>query len=336
MMLVAAKSRQADATEEKVSYISGREETTTIAVKSIEIDSGFVIFEGRYIPPPYIILSEQGKTFINGIEVPQTRRPPFQRRGFSIRHKMQMHSSQDGKRIEQHLRKDAMLIFKQKGPMVFVPTNQAICILDILLSDETQNTKVQRLLQASTPWITSVEWATLVEKFNAPVELYDRVEVLKQHLLELDENDTDASWYPRAFVSSITITGFILAVLALGILLGCRTPMIKGWRDINRSNHSCRQVINLVILIVILNIYDLICTLFAQGVGGLWELNPFACQMVERAPMIVTFKLALTIGAALMFLLTRYHRLAQIGSYWFGVLYTVLILRWITFNSLIL
>jgi hypothetical protein len=112
--------------------------------------------------------------------------------------------------------------------------------------------------------------------------------------------------------------------------------MIPGRRAKVLSSTACRQVVWLVVLIVILNLYDLVCTLFAQGVGGLWELNPFASRLMQDASMVVMFKLALTAGAAILFLATRHHRLTQVGSWWVGVVYTVLILRWTTFNSIFL
>jgi hypothetical protein len=139
-----------------------------------------------------------------------------------------------------------------------------------------------------------------------------------------------------SFLSGITITGFILTVWALGTLLGCRPPAINGGQEIGSSKGSSRQVIWLIVLIVVLNIYDLTCTLFAHGVGGLWELNPFAGSVIENAPMVVTFKISLTIGAAILLLLGRRLKLAQIGVWWISVLYTVLIIRWSIFNSIFL
>jgi hypothetical protein len=68
--------------------------------------------------------------------------------------------------------------------------------------------------------------------------------------------------------------------------------------------------------------------------GGLWELNPFASPIIHDNYGIIAFKLSLTFGAAVLFLVARRHRLAQVGSWWAGVLYTVLILRWATFNTM--
>lgn len=53
--------------------------------------------------------------------------------------------------------------------------------------------------------------------------------------------------------------------------------------------------------------------------------EPFAHKPVGDTAVIVTFKIVLTIGAALLLLLARRHRLARISAWWAGVLYTVLI-----------
>jgi hypothetical protein len=71
-------------------------------------------------------------------------------------------------------------------------------------------------------------------------------------------------------------------------------------------------------------------------VGGLWELNPLAGPLLEHVPMIVTYKVSLIIGAAILLVVGRHLKLAQIGAWWIGVLYTVLIIRWTVFNSIFL
>ena len=237
--------------------------------------------------------------------------------------------------IEQNLRRDAMLICTHSGLTVYCPLQQAIPILDVLLSDQTQDEKLQTLMEIGPSWIPSDQWALMVEKFKAPAELSERVLVLIQQRAEVGENDTDEE-LSMSFLSGITIAGFILAVWAFGTLLSCRPPAITGEQEVDSAKGYYRKVIWLIVLIVVLNIYDLVCTLFAHGVGSLWELNPFAGSLIENAPMIVTFKISLTVGAAIMLVLGRRLKMAQIGVWWISVLYTVLIIRWTIFNSIFL
>jgi len=327
--------RRPDAAEKRTDRTSRSKKPGIETIEPVEIHSGFVISEGRYMPPPYVVRLRQGKVFVNDIEVRDRNRPQMTRRFMGMRSMNPMFSRQSGTHIEQHLRRDGMLICSSSRPAAYLTAQEAIPVLDILMSDEQPGAKIRTLLQAGPDWMAKEQWKLIAGTFDAPAEIADRLQVLKQRQSESELVDTDYEW-SWAFLSAITIAGFVLSVWALGTLLACRPPMIPGRRAKVLSSTACRQVVWLVVLIVILNLYDLICTLFAQGVGGLWELNPFASRLVQDAPMIVMFKLALTAGAAILFLTTRHHRLTQVGSWWVGVVYTVLILRWTTFNSIFL
>jgi hypothetical protein len=97
---------------------------------------------------------------------------------------------------------------------------------------------------------------------------------------------------PRTTLAAMTFAGFALNVWALGTL------------------------------------FDLVCTLFHRDLGNLYELNPLAVPLMTHASTVVAFKLSLTIGAAIGFLVARSCRLAQVGCWWVVVAYTILILRW--------
>ena len=324
-----------DSAEKKADRASMIRKPGMETIEPVEIHSGFVISEGRYMPPPYVVRSRQDKVFVNGIEVRDRNRPQITRRFMDIRSMNSTFSRQPGTHIEQHLRRDGMLICSSSRPAAYLTAQEAIPVLDVLMSDELPGAKIQTLLQAGPDWVAKEQWKLIAGTFDAPAELSDRLQALKQRQSESEPADTDYEW-SWAFLSAITMAGFVLSVWALGTLLACRPPMIPGRRTKVLSNTACRQVVWLVVLIVILNLYDLVCTLFAQGVGGLWELNPFASRLMQDVSMVVIFKLALTAGAAILFLATRHHRLTQVGSWWVGVVYTVLILRWTTFNSIFL
>jgi len=313
------------------------EQTQRPAVEPVTIDGGFVFFDGRYLRPPYAVRLKRGAVYINGQKVSQRRQGPFSRRPDSMQGPNRGPRNRGAAQIERHLREDGLLICSQNQPMAFVSVYQAVGVLDILLGDEPADAKIQKLVQTDTPWIASEQWALLIEEFEDPAGLAERVEALKQRQAELARDDAgnedELHWI---FLSGITFSGFILAVWALGTLMSCRPPMLKSSQSAVLSKRSCRQVIWLVVLIAVLNVYDLACTVFASNVGGLWELNPFAGSIINQKSGIVVFKLGMTAGAAILLLVTRRYRLAQVGSWWIGVLYTVLILRWTTFNSMFL
>jgi hypothetical protein len=311
------------------------EQTEAPTVPPPTIDGGFVILEGRYIAPPYAVRSERGAICINGLRISQRRLSPFPRRPSNMPAPNRRLPNGRAAQIEQHLREEGLLIGGQGNALAFVSAYQAVPILEILLGDEPVDAKIQKLVQTDTPWIASEQWASLAQVFDGPSALSDRVQALKQRQAEIGEDDTDLE-PPWLVLSGITFSGFILAVCALGILLSCRPPMLHRSRATVLSKSACRQVIWLVVLIAVLNMYDLTCTLFAHNAGGLWELNPFASPIVHQNAALVVFKLSLTVGAATLLLVARRNKLAQMGSWWAGILYTVLILRWTMFNSMFL
>ena len=133
---------------------------------------------------------------------------------------------------------------------------------------------------------------------------------------------------PQTVFSALTFVGFVLNVWALGTLIRCRPPLGCDGSVHYPSGLWERHVIRLVQVMVVLSIYDLVCTLFHHDLGNLWELNPLAGPLLAHAPSVVVFKLSLTIGAAIIFLAARSCHLAQVGCWWVVVAYTILILRW--------
>jgi hypothetical protein len=211
-------------------------------VKPIEINNGFVIFKGRYIKPPYIIKSQRGRIYINKFEVPYLPQASFFRRNIGMRYFDRTLLNQTLEQIEHNLQRDAMLICTHSGLLVYSPAQQVIPILDVLLSEQTQDEKVQMLIEIGPSWIPSDQWALMVETFKAPSELSERVLALKKQRVELDKSDIDDE-LSMSFLSGITIAGFILTVWAFGTLLSCRPPAITGERTVDSAKGYYRQAI---------------------------------------------------------------------------------------------
>jgi hypothetical protein len=327
---------RAKAVEDNFLNAPAPEQKSTSAAKPFEIHCGFFLFNGRYIPPPYVVQSQNGSVYINGLRVPQKRPGPFFRRSAKTYQPNRGLQKRGAAQIEEHLRLDGLLICKRGGPTIFVSPDQAVSVLEILSGNESAETRQQQLLDTNIRKIPPNRWASLIKTFNGTAELSDRLSAIKQHRAELLDDDSDYYELHWFLNSALTLSGFILAVWALGTLISCRPPMLSNSRATVLSGDSCRRVIWLVVLIAVLNVYDLLCTLIAGSVGSIWELNPFASPIIHQNSGIVIFKLGTTVCAVILLLVTRRHRLAQIGSWWAAVLYTVLILRWSTFNTMFL
>jgi Domain of unknown function (DUF5658) len=296
------------------------------APEPVEIDEGFVIFDGAYVPPPYIVRWEWPAVFVNGravlaTQARQSRRGP---RTSPRRHL---------EYVANQLSSGGLILCRAEQTPVLVTPGRALTILGILMGEDSTEAKVQALTAVKGVSIPVEEWAALAESFQAPAELSDRVEYWQARWAELEAGTvTDMSPSP-AILKTMTLAGFALAVWALGTLLRCRPPFGCDDTEPHTPGLWDRQVVRLVLLIVVLSVHDLVCTLLTHGLGSLWELNPLAEPLLTHGPTVVVFKLGLTVGAAIVFLLARSCRLAQVGSWWLGVVYTILILRWTTCSS---
>jgi len=290
------------------------------------IEAGFLIIEDRYVPPPYTVRVDSGRLHINEQTIAWPQWPPACFADVDRNGGIAAPADRKLRRLESCLRQNALLICQNDVSTAGVLVGQAVAIVDVLLDDSPHDVKVRRLLDVGPSCLSAGQWDSLVETFEADANLAARVHRLKQdHGHGVETGDASLT---RAFVSALTFGGFALAVLALGTLLRYG------------GSAACRltgpQMVRLIGLIVAMNVYDLVCTLSANSLGDMWELNPFAAGMVGHVPTVVTFKLAVTAGAAIVFLTARYHRWVQTGSWWIGVVYTVLILRWATYNSLVM
>ncbi|MCF7974974.1 MAG: DUF5658 family protein [Phycisphaerae bacterium] len=302
--------------------------------EQVEISTGFVILHGQYIIPPYTIAVKDNEVFLNGIALPplsdiqSNQHPHVQRRGTRRAPLRQVGW------LKQNLEQDALLIHLNTETIALIPYYQASTVLDTLLSSESPEEKVQLLAQEEMAGFSSIDWASLVNGFETSPELQDRVANLRETLAQQQKVGDKAVWYLTGPFPIMPILGFAMTVLALGTLLNCRPPNAFSRLSQRHRKICSRQVFYLVGLMVVLNLYDLACTLFARGCVGFWEMNPYAAGILEIPPMVVCFKLSLTVGPAILLIIARHCKLAQVASWWGGVLYTVLILRWVTFNAM--
>lgn len=295
------------------------------------IYEGYVIYEGQYVEPPYEFTWDNGLLMINDLPMQLPRPGQLSRRpqdGAQRGQRFRMPPNRARAWLRRRLTQPSVLFCWADRPAVFAGQERGVEVLQILVGDGTVDEKLERLNRDLLPAMKQNQRKALVQNFVVSDSLLLRLEPEGQ-LITVTSEEKEEDWYSDRFVSTMTLSGFCLAVLALGTLLSTRQSTTA-----ESDPRAPTQVIRLIGLIVVLNGYDLVCTLYAHGIGGLWELNPFAGSILDRTAMVVTFKLGLTFGAAILFFVGRHLRIAQVGIYWIGVLYTVLILRWITYNAM--
>jgi len=300
-------------------------------VSQTPIYEGYVIYEGQYLELPYEFTWDNGLLTLNDLPMQLPRPGQFSRRngeGAGRGQRFRMPPNRATAWLKRRLTQESVLLCWADRPAVFVSHDKGMALLQILMGDTPSKDKISALGQDTGYNMKPDQRKALVQHFIVTDALLTRLNP-ESRSSEVPVESDEEQWYSDQFVSALTLSGFALAVLALGTLLKTHRPT-----TLEPDPEAPAAAVKLIILIVVLNIYDLICTLYAHGIGGLWELNPFAGSMMDQTAMVVVFKLGLTFGAALLFFVARHLRIAQLGIYWMGVLYTVLILRWITYNAM--
>jgi len=321
----------------------------------LPIDSGFVIIKGEYLPPPYVVGFRGEEVFLNGrsldIRRLQIRRwgpggfrsggggpegagmdslPPETATG---QPRPAYPSFDYAAHVEERLEGNGLLIVFDDETAAFVHGGCETPVLEILLSDKPANEKVQSLRKAHAGRIHSARWGELVGAFRPSEELAARVKDLTK---ERTVRHTQAARPPSLskFIKyGITVMGIVLGVVALGTLLNYRPQGRAAWREIDAAVDSTFMVVRNVVLVAILGLFDLLCTILAQGSIGFEEINPLGGGLLNSPALLATFKIAsLLFGCAILLALKRY-RGAQVASWWLCLVCTVLTFRWVTYGT---
>ncbi len=132
----------------------------------------------------------------------------------------------------------------------------------------------------------------------------------------------------------VNLFGMLAGVVALGSLLSSRPDTDRQWREVNGSVAAMKLVTRCGGLIILLGLFDLICTLMAIQTGMFRELNPLASQLTASPLAVVFFKLAaMTVGVGLLWRLRQYSG-AQTAAWWMCLVCTLVVFRWLTFHSM--
>ena len=96
-----------------------------------------------------------------------------------------------------------------------------------------------------------------------------------------------------------------------------------------------RRVLSLLILLWILNLFDLSYTILAHQIGGFEELNPLARSLLRPSWILVAFKMAaVTLGTGILMVLRR-RGLAEAVCWGLCLIYTALAFTWMTYFSIL-
>lgn len=294
-------------------------------------EGGGVILDGTYVAGPYIVQSVADGIDINGHFVPVA-----QFRESSRRRRTDDRSSSFFDHIVTRLDSGAWLLGWKDTGYAMLGDSRFNDVLFILASDMPQEQMVSELESLGISGVQRSEWGQLV----AAVEIPDHILApYRSAYLEAEAANRIAHAPQERFVTSVyllTVFGMAATVFALGTCLSYRPMKRMRWSQLNTSEEAVETVLRSIAVLVGLAILDLICTMLSARTSSFWELNPLGAVVISAPMMLIGFKLGTTfLSGSLLFLMRRYHG-AQVASWWLALFCTVLAIRWVTYNSMLL
>lgn len=297
------------------------------------IDDGFVFLDGEYLSPPYIVSHQGSNVFINGQPIETVRSDRKASRDPSDSEAAEKSLRRLRREIEDSLYADGIVV-AFSGQTVSTLHGSGACDLLKALTDDGIRSD---LLAGSLSWVDAnihyPAWRSWIIGFKCSSELAGRAEkVLNDHdrIYQKNLGEIAAKRTLEAVVYPFTVLGMVLCVFSTGHLLSSKpsgdprasSPQI--WSTVGRS----------LVLVIALSSLDVIWTILISRTGAMKELNPLGSALIEDPFLLVAFKAATTFGAVGILLSLRHHTVARAGSWWACLICTLLMMRWLTFNSM--
>jgi hypothetical protein len=296
------------------------------------VQNGFVFVDGQYLSPPYKIWEVGDQLFINDTELSPGSFP--HREATNARGGITM---SDESRIVQQLlsilRRDGVHVFFTGRPVAsYCP---AYPLFRVLVREEFRSEFVNGERDWLLPGTDEHQWVTWVRNFQCPSDFLQRASVI------LDEDNRltasteakrtaelvlDRSAYP------LTMLGMILVTLSFGFLLNVKPNLTT--QNLELLSPDSRTLWRALLLLVSLSAIDLIWTLLVSQAGAMRELNPIGSVFIRSPAALLAFKVVATGTAIVILGLLRRRPIAHRVAWWGCLVYTLVIVRWLTFNSM--
>ncbi|MBW3543807.1 MAG: hypothetical protein KY476_26460 [Planctomycetes bacterium] len=300
-------------------------------LKGLPLDFGHVIVEGRYLPAPHVVSTRGKQVLIDGVAIDSTK--------FSIRGRHpETAPSDEGMRpefelqarIERLMADDGLVIVFHDGTVGLIHSGDAWTVMEILVDDLTPEAKLQSLLVDGPTRFTSNQWFSLIESFQTTPQLQEEF-----GLVAGAPATAPAGVLSEGILYVLTVIGMLLIAASLAVILSHR-PELGRWSEQDLSGESLRFAGRCAVLIGLLSVFDLACTCLAETTGNFWEMNPLGQMLIDHPLALGGFKLVFTLGGLALLLRLRRYRGTQTAFWCLCLVLTLVTLRWITFNSLLL
>jgi len=321
------------------------------------VRTGTVLIDGQLIDGPYVVAAAGSEVTVNGLPVGHI--PTKAVSGFPFADDPAHAAIAD---VERLLLQDGLLLRHGQTALLLPGLEgrdggallaDVVCTLTSTSSAESKLRMLATYSSKATRHMTTQRWLELIELFETNKELAAQVisrcsVVVVDPAMDIALNDaigaeeSDISVRPATEPVDISETvqygvnlfGMLAGVVALGSLLSSRPETDRRWRELNGSAAGMKLVARCGGLIILLGLFDLVCTVMAIQTGMFRELNPIASQLSASPLMIVVFKLvAMGLGVGLLWRLRQYSG-AQTAAWWMCLICTLVVFRWLTFQSM--
>ena len=318
------KDKNASSPQNSKSLVPDDRESNTKSQEFEIIISGYLFVEQEYVAPPYRLRVEQQQLLINDHKLMLPTLPPAEGDELGMNAAMRWAGQ-----LTRGL---------QRGSVIIVSNDEAEPNISFLPRFENGYPFLQYLAGEGTNHLDTIRdkspAAAWVASYNPPAELVARaqeeVEQIEQARAHIHSGNTPTDigyWaYP------LTAGGMFLVAVAIGQL--CVSRSLLTGSDGRVSPDALRSAERCILFIVGLSLLDLVCTVLALRANAMHELNPLASQFLSHPLALIGFKLTVTLlGAALLYCL-RSHFPARRAAWWLCLVCTLVMVRWVTFQSL--
>ena len=294
--------------------------------KSQPIETGFVIADGRYVPPPYIVEVQGGDIAISGrlLHVAEAASPGGAREygGPAVTGR--------AADIQRWLSQGCLLFIRDQQLAWVVARGQTHWLLLTLDSVQPPEFKLDQIEAEENIPRDAEFWSETIREFEPSDALRERVNA---DLAGPTAEQRQSAVPSPGLMYALNVGGMALVVLAFGALLG-HQPRSCQCRTCAHCGDGASFLVRNVALIVLLSAFDLGCTLLGTANGIMSELNPLAESVVHSPVALSAFKLTATLVGAGILIGLRRHQRAQLASWWVCLFCSLLAFRWVSFHSL--
>ena len=300
------------------------------------VTDGYVFVDGKYIAAPYELQLQESQLLINNKAFELTAFAHSENKDRRRGGGPDIEGRRVFRSLVECLESRGVIVLFSETPVALFYGNRSYDLLNVLVNDDARTaflTGEQEWLPAQVAHQT---WRSWISGFECPPDVRDRAaQMLREIKLTVTDNEAqisavrtlEASAYP------LTIMGMLLVVLSVGHLLSF-PPTSNSEGTTKSSPQSLKAARKSLMLVAALSALDLIWTILVSQTGSMRELNPLGSTLIKDPQSLIILKVVATSVAIGILLVLQRHQIAQKGSWWGCLICTLLMVRWLTFNSM--